>query len=84
MTEKALSAFKIVKDQVDQSDHERPRSANSLYGCLYEGYIGGVLVQLQGGREKPCVLSRIGYRTKQPGGGDGARTLRFRILRQEA
>jgi len=88
MTEKAISAFKFVNDQVAHYTSRFLMNASDpliLHTNASTKAKGGVLMQVQGGREKPCVfVSHIDFQTKQPGGGDGAGTLRFRFLREES
>jgi hypothetical protein len=72
MTENAISAFEIVKEKVAHhtsrvimNDHD----PLILYTDASTKAIGGVLMQIQGGREKPCISSHIGYQSKQLCGG---------------
>jgi len=56
---KRIAAFKIVKDQV--AHHTRSVLMNAsdqltLYTDASTKAIGGVLMQVQGGREMPCVF----------------------------
>jgi len=59
MTEKVISAFRIVKDQVA---HHTSRVLMNAYDSLIlythasTRVIDGVLMQVQGGKEKPCVF----------------------------
>jgi len=80
MTENAISSFKIVKDQVAYHTSRVVMNASDpliLYTYASTRAIGGVLMQVQGGREKPCVfVSHI--LSEQLGGRDGARNLCFR------
>ena len=59
MTENAISAFKIVKEQVAHHMSRvimNPHDALILYTDASTKAIGGVLMPIQGGREKPCVF----------------------------
>ena len=59
MTEKAIAAFQIVKDQVAHHTSRVIMNAHDpliLYTDASTRDIGGVLMQVQGGREKPCVF----------------------------
>ena len=59
MTENAILDFKIVKDQVTHHTSRVFMSASDpliLYTNTSTKAIGGVLMQFQGGKEKPCVF----------------------------
>ena len=87
MTENTISAFKIVKDQVSSHACKVLLNASGpliLYTYASTKVIGEVLMQVQGGREKPCIFNRTRCQSRQLGEGDGARTLCFRALRQKS
>ena len=59
MTEKVISDFKIVKDQVTYHTCRVLMNASDplfLYTDASTKAIAGVLMQIHGGREKPCVF----------------------------
>ena len=89
MTEKAILAFQIVKDQVAHHTSRVIMNAHDpliLYMDASTRAIGGVLkfCKFKVVERSLACLSRTGYQTKRPGGGDGAGTLHFRVLRQES
>ena len=83
MTEKVISAFQIVKDQVAHHTSRINMNAHDpliLYTDRSTRAIGGVLMQFQGGKEKPCLflISQVVRPSNQVcGGSDGAGTLCF-------
>ena len=90
MTEEALSAFVRVKDMV-MAHTTRVLMNDSdpliLYTDASTRAVGGVLMQVQGGRERPCVFvshTLSEQATRWSKGGDGAKTVRLRLLRQES
>ena len=56
MTEKVISAFKFVKDQVAHNTSRILMNAHDPLILYTDAAIGGVFMQVQGGREKPCVF----------------------------
>ena len=87
MTEKAISAFQIVKDQVVHHTSRVLMNAHDslvLYTDASTRAICGVLMQVQGRKEKPCVFITQVVRPSNQVGGDEAGTLRFRVLREES
>ena len=79
MTENALRAFRWVKDQV-MTHTTRVLMNDSdpliLYTDASTRAVVGVLMQVQGGRERPCVfVSHTLRASDEMGGGDGTRTV---------
>ena len=88
MTEEALSAFVRVKDMVmTHTTRVLMNDSDPLILCTGASTraVGGVLMKVQGGRERPCVFVSHAVRASdEMGGGDGTRTVRFRILHEES
>jgi len=84
MTENTISAFKIVKDQVTHTSRVVINASDPLilYTDASTKATGGVLMQVQGGNEKPCVFvsHRLSDQATRSGGGDGTVSIRFCLL----